>query len=154
MPTAGALAAPRAASLCYHCGLPQPDDSRYTLAIDGVERALCCAGCEAVARIIVEHGLTSYYRHRSALPVREATVPPAVRELGAYDVPAVERALTRDAGNHAREAELMLTGITCAACVWLIEQRIARIPGALGIDINYATHRAQVRWDTRRTRHR
>ncbi len=152
IPATGALAATGAQTECYHCGLPQPRDVHYTIEIDGIERALCCAGCKAVAQIIVDHGLTSYYRHRSALPVREGTVPPAVRGLGAYDVPAVERALTRDAGNHGRTVALMLSGITCAACVWLIEQRIARLPGVLGIDINFATHRAQVRWDTRRTR--
>ena len=152
LPTAGALATTRAQSLCYHCGLPQRGGGHFSIEIDGVERALCCAGCQAVAQIIVDHGLTSYYHHRSALPAREDAVPPAVRGLGAYDVPAVERALTRDAGNHVRTAALMLSGITCAACVWLIEQRIARLPGVLGIDINYATHRAQVRWDTRRTR--
>jgi len=28
----------------------------------------------------------------------------------------------------------LLSGITCAACVWLIEQRIARLPGVLGKD--------------------
>ena len=149
---AGAPAATCAQGVCYHCGLPQPGDSHYSVAIDGIERALCCAGCQAVAQIIVDNGLTSYYHHRSALPPREDTVPPAARERGAYDVPAVERALTRAAGNHVREAALMLSGITCAACVWLIEQRVARIPGVLGINLNYATHRAQVRWDTRRTR--
>ncbi len=152
VPRADARATTRAQSVCYHCGLPQPRDGHFSIAIDGVERVLCCAGCQAVAQIIVDHGLTSYYHHRSALPEREQKMPPAVRGLGAYDVPAVERALTRDAGNHVREAALMLSGITCAACVWLIEQRTVRMSGVLGIDINYATHRAQVRWDTRRTR--
>ena len=152
LPTAGELATARDAGLCYHCGLPQRGGGHFSIEIDGIERALCCAGCQAVAQIIVDHGLTSYYRHRSALPAREDAVPPAVRGLGAYDVPAVERAVTRDAGNHVREAALMLSGITCAACVWLIEQRVTRMPGVLGIDINYATHRAQVRWDTHRAR--
>ncbi|MFI4914839.1 MAG: heavy metal translocating P-type ATPase metal-binding domain-containing protein, partial [Steroidobacterales bacterium] len=150
--SSSAPAAQRPQNECYHCGLSLSDDRRFRVTIDGVERALCCAGCQAVAQIIVDHGLISYYRHRSALPARGQTVPPAVRELAAYDVPEVERALTRDAGIHVREAALMLTGITCSACVWLIEQRLARVPGVLGVDINYATHRAQVRWDTHRTR--
>jgi Cu2+-exporting ATPase len=137
---------------CYHCGMPLPHGGDLMVAIDGVERAMCCAGCQAVAQTIVDYGLTSYYRHRSALPSREETVPQAVRDLAAYDVPEVERTLSRNAGGTAREAALMLEGITCAACVWLIEQRIARMPGVLDIDINYATHRAQVRWDARRTR--
>ncbi len=76
LPLAGALTATHAQERCYHCGLPQPGDAHFTLEIDGVERALCCAGCHAVAQIIVAHGLTSYYRHRRALPVREETLPP------------------------------------------------------------------------------
>jgi len=149
---AAASAAVPAQTECYHCGLLLPHDAHFVVAIDGVEHALCCAGCQAVARTIVEHGLTSYYRHRSALPSREETVPQTVRDLAAYAVPEVERALSRDAGGNAREAALMLEGITCAACVWLIEQRLQNMPGVLGVDINYATHRAQVRWDARRTR--
>ena len=57
-------------------------------------------------------------------------MPQAVPELAAYDTPEVASASTRDAGGHAREAALMLEGITCAACVWLIEQRMAVVPGA------------------------
>src|SRR3990167_4360366 len=152
VPMAGAPAMAGAQSACFHCGLPLPRGRHFSVAIDGVERALCCAGCQAVAQTIADHGLTSYYRHRTALPAREEAVPQAVREHAAYAVPEIELALTRDAGNYVRTAALMLRGITCAACLWLIEQRIARLPGVLGIDINYATHRAQVRWDTRRTR--
>jgi len=113
---------------------------------------MCCAGCQAVAQTIVDHGLTSYYRQRSALPVREDSVPQVVRELAAYAIPEVESELAHALDDHAREAALMLEGITCAACVWLIEQRIGRVPGVLGIEINYVTHRARVRWDARRTR--
>jgi len=112
---------------------------------------MCCAGCQTVAQTIIEHGLTSYYQHRSALPARGEPVPQLVRDFAAYDVPEVERGLTRHAGGHIREAALMLERITCAACVWLIEQRIGRMPGVLGIDINYSSHRANVRWDARRT---
>ena len=52
----------------------------------------------------------------------------------------------------AREATLLLEGITCAACVWLNEQQLARTPGVLAIEINYTTHRARVRWDPARSR--
>jgi Cu2+-exporting ATPase len=117
-----------------------------------VLHTLCCAGCEAVAQTIVDNGLTAYYQHRSALPARDESVPQALRDLDAYDIPEVEGALAHIAGEHAREVALMLEGITCAACVWLIELRIGRLPGVLGIEINYATYRARVRWDARSTR--
>ena len=148
----GACASTAPSTGCYHCGLPLPAGVRFTAAIDGAVRTMCCAGCQAVAQTIVDNGLTSYYRQRSALPAREEAVPLVLREIAAYDCPEVERALARDVGGEVREAALLLEGITCAACVWLIEQRVARLPGVLGIDVNYATQRARVRWDARRTR--
>ncbi len=137
---------------CFHCGLPAPLAVVYAVSVDGIPRPMCCAGCQAVAQTIVDNGLTSYYRNRSALPRREDGAPQMVRELAAYNIPEVESASTCDVGGDGREAALMLEGITCAACVWLIEQRIARLPGVTGVEINYATHRALVRWDARRTR--
>jgi Cu2+-exporting ATPase len=148
---ASAAGAKNASGDCYHCGLPIPLGIDYRVAVDGEARGMCCAGCQAVARIIVDNGLTSYYLHRSALPQRGETVPAFARDLAACASGEIEQSLSRDPGNGGREAALLLEGITCAACVWLIEQRIARLPGVLGMEINYATHRARVRWDMRRT---
>ena len=44
---------------------------------------------------------------------------------------------------------MTLENIVCAACVWLNERHLAQLPGVLSVDINYATRRARVRWDTR-----
>jgi Cu2+-exporting ATPase len=52
---------------CYHCGLPIPSGSRYCVPIDAL-RAMCCAGCEAVAKAIVNAGLTDYYEKRDRFP--------------------------------------------------------------------------------------
>ena len=42
----------------------------------------------------------------------------------------------------------MLGGITCAACVWLIEQQLLRMKGVVRVDLNYSTHRCRVVWDS------
>ncbi len=114
---------------------------------------MCCAGCQAVAAAIVANGLTDYYRHRDALPEspREA-LPAALREMGLFDHPEVQKSFVRPVGEHEREAALILEGITCAACVWLNEVHLRRQPGVVAVDINYATHRARVRWDARLTK--
>lgn len=116
--------------------------------IGGESRAMCCAGCQAVAQAIVANGLTDYYQHRDALPEspREA-IPQALQELGLFDHPDVQKNFVRPVGEHEREAALILEGITCAACVWLNESHIAKQPGVTAVDINYATRRARVRWD-------
>ncbi len=135
---------------CYHCGLPVPSGVDFTVRIDGAARAMCCAGCQAVAQAIVDNNLSEYYRHRDALPEspREA-LPIELQELGLFDHPEVQKNFVRPVGEHEREAALILEGITCAACVWLNEAHIARQKGVTAVDINYATRRARVRWDER-----
>lgn len=138
---------------CYHCGLPIPAGTDILVTIDAVPRAMCCAGCQAVAEAIAANHLTGYYRHRDALPEspREA-MPVALQELGLFDHPDVQKSFVRAAGEHEREAALILEGITCAACIWLNEAHIGRQPGVTAVDINYATRRARVRWDARVTK--
>lgn len=111
---------------------------------------MCCAGCQAVAEAIVAGGLADYYRHRDALPDSPREVlPPELDSLGLFDHPAVQAGFVSAVGPHEHEAALILEGITCAACVWLNEQHVARLPGVRAIHINYTTRRARVRWDAR-----
>jgi Cu2+-exporting ATPase len=142
---------------CYHCGLPIPAGAEFPVEIEGARREMCCAGCQAVARAIVDNGLAEYYRHRDALPEspREA-LPQVLAEFGLFDHPDVQKNFVRRAegaaGEHEREAALILEGITCAACVWLNESHVRRQPGVTAVDINYTTRRARVRWDERITK--
>ncbi|MBK7765337.1 MAG: heavy metal translocating P-type ATPase [Sulfuritalea sp.] len=152
---------PQADQSCYHCGLPLPDAAdglgKFAVEIHGQRRAMCCAGCQAVAQAIVGNGLADYYRHRDALPEspREA-LPQVLADLALFDLPDVQKNFVRRAegaaGEHEQEAALILEGITCAACVWLNESHVRRQPGVTAVDINYTTRRARVRWDERVTR--
>ncbi|MDR3220469.1 MAG: heavy metal translocating P-type ATPase [Candidatus Accumulibacter sp.] len=150
-PNLPSSAAPAADLTCYHCGLPVPPQTRYRVTVEGRERHMCCAGCEAVAQAIVGNGLADYYRHRNAMPETKAeAMPDDLRELGLFDHPEFQQGFVQPVGEHEREASLILEGITCAACVWLNEQHIARQAGVSAVQINYATRRARVRWDERR----
>ncbi len=111
---------------------------------------MCCAGCQAVAHAIVGNGLADYYLHRDALPEspRQA-LPQALQDLGLFDHPEMQGSFVRRVDDAAGECEasLILEGITCAACVWLSEQHLARQAGVTRVSINYSTHRVEVRWD-------
>ncbi len=135
---------------CFHCGDPVPPGIQNEAVIDGVRRRMCCAGCEGVARTIVENGLGDYYRQRQELPGRPAAVVPD--ELCRYDLPAVQSTFVEATELHSKEASLLLEGVTCAACTWLIERRLARVPGVESAAVNYATGRVRVKWDERRVR--
>jgi Cu2+-exporting ATPase len=136
---------------CYHCGLPVPTGTRLRVVIDGEPRPMCCRGCQAVAEAIVAGGLTDYYHYRTeAAPTAREIVPAFLRQTAVYDNPAVQKSFVRGEDGNIREAALILEGIVCAACVWLNEQHLARLPGVLAVSINYTTHRARVRWDDSR----
>lgn len=136
---------------CYHCGLPIPDDLELSVTINGEPRAMCCYGCQAVAQSIVDNGLEDYYRSRDALPEspREA-MPTILEQITLFDHADFQKSFVKELGENEREASLMLEGITCAACIWLNEQHIGKLPGVTAININYASRRARVRWDDSR----
>ena len=114
---------------------------------------MCCAGCAAVAEAIVDAGLDDYYRLRTAPALRGADlVPEALREHLLYDQPAMQRGTVTECDDGSREAALILERIECSACAWLIERRLAALPGMTSIEVNYSTHRARARWDPERTR--
>ena len=133
---------------CYHCGQPVPAELELTVRIDEQPRAMCCIGCQAVAQAIVDNGLADYYRNRDVLPGSQREAMPAILDgLKLYDHADFQKSFVRTLHDGEREASLIIEGITCAACIWLNEQHLFRLPGVIGVDLNYATRRARVRWD-------
>ncbi|MEO5676532.1 MAG: heavy metal translocating P-type ATPase [Usitatibacter sp.] len=116
---------------CRHCGLPAPAGEEF-----------CCTGCEGVAGAIAGLGLTDYYRLRSVA----APAPAASSEdLAAFDDPAFQASFVRVTEGVA-EAQLLVEGLRCAACGWLVEHALARTPGVESVSVNYGTRKARVRW--------
>lgn len=136
-------AAPQPAP-CYHCGQPLPDtvDAAWSVDIGGVAHTMCCPGCAAVAQAIVDLGQASYYRDRTAYAASAEGAQQLPPELQLYDNADPRFALDED----SRESTFTVEGIRCAACVWLIEQRLARLPGVDSAQMNVATERLYVRW--------
>ncbi|MEE5087489.1 heavy metal translocating P-type ATPase [Pseudomonas alliivorans] len=136
----------KAPLLCYHCALPVPAGSRFTAVVLGDTRELCCPGCQAVVDAIVAGGLENYYAHRSETSANPESLPTRLLdELALYDRPDVQASFVR------RDAEvshttLLIEGISCAACGWLIEQRLGKLPGVLEARLNLSNHRLLVRW--------
>ena len=66
--------------------------------------------------------------------------------LALYDEPAMQSRFVRRARDGTLEADFIVEGMTCAACAWLVEHAIARIPGVKSAQVNFTTGCAQVRW--------
>ncbi len=146
MSVAAPPALPGAATGCFHCGLPAPDGATFGFQAAQGWRAFCCAGCEAVSRAISSQGLDDFYR------VRAAAAPPSPEresdeDLALYDEPIVQERFVREVGEGLREASILVDGMRCSACAWLVEQVAARVPGVESARAHFGSRRALVRWD-------
>ena len=102
-------------------------------------RRFCCPGCAAAFDIIQGLGLGRYYAQRLLDPAARAPRPePAER----WDL--ARHIETRPDGTHT--LALALDGLQCGACVWLIEQVLAREPGLLQGRANMTTRRLRLTW--------
>ena len=70
----------------------------------------------------------------------------AAEDLSVYDDPLAQRGFVRTRGSE-RETLLLIEGIRCGACASRNEKTIAGLPGVLGVEVNFSTHRATVHWD-------
>ncbi len=131
---------------CYHCGLPVPAGSHFQARVLGETRALCCPGCQAVAEAIVKGGLESYYQHRSDTAINPQALPQELgEELALYDRQDVQQPFVQHQGDLA-STSLMIEGISCAACGWLIERHLRNVRGVAEASLNLSNHRLNVRW--------
>lgn len=140
----------RGSPACYHCGLPVPDGFDAEVEVDGHPQPVCCHGCEAAVLTVLGLGLEAYYQRRlQAAPRPEPRVAEA---MDPYDAPAIEGQYVLRTAENECEVALMLEGVSCPACMWLNEQRLAALPGVSSASANYATQRLLVRWDPARAR--
>ncbi len=139
-----------AAETCFHCALPIPANCDIRVDIGGEQRPVCCPGCKAVATLIRDAGLERYYDSR------ERPDPGAVRpaeDAGEWQVFDREDMLAAFAvrDGDAAEATIYVGGMYCAACSWLIDAALRKLPGITNADVNPVTHRLRVAWDTSST---
>src|SRR5512147_566059 len=114
---------------CLHCG---------DLVADGVQ--FCCRGCAGAFELIKGLGLGRYYERRTASGVTQGTRPeeaPVAADPSAWIV-------TESDGTC--RLSLMIDGLQCGACVWLIEQSLLREAGVLQARVSLSTRRLTLSW--------
>lgn len=119
---------------CRHCGEP-------VTALSPAGPDFCCSGCAGAYELLGELGLSSYYKRRAIDPKIRA-LRPDEEEIGSFDF--TDLASTDQDGNH--HLHLMVDGIHCAACVWLIETLLQRNPAVLQARVNMTTRRLRLTW--------
>jgi Cu2+-exporting ATPase len=119
---------------CKHCGLAYRGESDF-----------CCSGCAAAYHLVQSLGLGRYYAQRTADPAQPLLRPDDVEtelDLSAW---------TRSVAQGEKEITLMIEGLQCGACVWLIEQTLLKQPGVTLARVALSTRRLTFRWQPSRT---
>jgi Cu2+-exporting ATPase len=132
---------------CFHCGEPIPENLNLTVEIEGQTQPMCCYGCEAVAKQLIELGLTDYYKHRTNPAKKpDSLVPDDLKKLTAFNDPQIQSEFVNKNDDDTKEANLIIDNINCPACTWLIESRIAKLKGIKKVSVNYSTQRCRINW--------
>ncbi|MET0356871.1 MAG: heavy metal translocating P-type ATPase [Cellvibrio sp.] len=130
---------------CYHCGLPIPSGSNFFVVINHKPEAMCCTGCQAVASAIVDGGLENFYDYRTQIN-HSGDGHKITTDWKIYDLPEVQSEFVTDYDINLRQANLLLEGISCAACSWLIETHLKKNPAVKILNVNLSTHRCTLVW--------
>jgi P-type Cu2+ transporter len=125
---------------CDHCLLEFPEREAVRDEVSGAAKVFCCTGCQGVFRLIVGEGLEQFYAGRRWDEAGPAADPDRQLDVAAF------REAVREVDGEA-ELDVYIDGIRCASCVWLNERLLSRLPGVRSARVNYATHRARVRWE-------
>lgn len=122
--------APSAVSVaaCAHCGAPlAPGQDRF-----------CCTGCEGAHALVAGLGLDAFYRRRET---EAGTLRPEATAPG-LDLSAFAEAQK----DGTQRLELVVSGLTCGACVWLVEQALAAEQDVLSARASLSARRLTVTW--------
>ncbi len=135
---------------CFHCGLGIESDADFHSQLEGKVRDFCCFGCQSVCEAIFQAGLQGYYQ-RTPQGVLLAPPPRPPKDIEMYDLDEVQQDFVNCQGNIS-DTHLLVEGIHCAACVWLIERGMMRISGVHRANVNLAGKRLHIRWDSQRVK--
>ena len=113
---------------CLHCHEPTKKNEKF-----------CCPGCATAYQIINKQGLSNYYQAR-ALDSNKPSLKP--EEHNHFEIN--DFVIENEAGNF--ELNLLVKGLHCAACIWLIETILGKENNVETARINYSTERLKLVW--------
>ncbi len=133
---------------CAHCHLPLPEGDQITSTINKKQMHFCCHGCQTVCETIYGAGMQGFYDRTSDGETLQP--PPEIdKQLEIYDLDEIQSEFV-DCSANIREIHLLVEGIHCAACVWLIERRLADEVGVLEANVNLSAKKLRLKWDNKK----
>lgn len=114
---------------CLHCGEDTKSQSEE----------FCCLGCAAAYKIVNKFGFENYYKLRQIDPTTRKIKPEIAEEIDIAEFITHEK----DGSN---SVSLMVQGLHCAACVWLIESILKKQANVIKARINLSKKTLYLQW--------
>lgn len=122
-------------SHCKHC----ETEIGQNFISDTSGNLFCCEGCLSVYNLINNEGFSSFYNKRinwQAGPI-EKTYASAEYFEGSI----------KFLQDNNIELNIVISGVRCAACIWLIENSLSKEEGIVSVRMNYANHKSKIIFD-------
>ena len=116
----------------------------FQCALAGSTRAFCCPACMAVAQTIHAGGMASFYQFQEAAEQRPEQALLTEKFAAFDDTDFHQRFVSID--NGTASTELLIGGIHCAACVWLLEKQLSQLSGLEKVSVSLTAQKAQISW--------
>ena len=139
--------------LCYHCQSLINQSDPPSLEVKGQKKLFCCIGCLSVTQVIIESGLSKFYDLKENIvpdtpPIQPNSTPQSKINWSIYDRKDMQSGFVYDCKNknskNHTQTHLLINGIHCGACIWLIEKRLKQLPGYINSHINLSTREATI----------
>lgn len=126
--------------VCSHCGISFRWKAISSTGDDEGQYLFCCRGCQGAYRMICDAGLGNFYQ-------RSGRAAPTVAEVytSNYTEADLSQHIVSD-GDLCR-IDILVSGITCPSCVWLLERMLSRVPGVEYVSLSYSGGIASIRFN-------
>ena len=128
--------------ICFHCGEAIPRGVELGARVNGTTQPVCCIGCQAAAEWIATLGLGDYYRLRN-MPAERAV---EAADYSAWDRPQLQRLYVHNSADGSAEVCVLVEGLRCAACSWLIDRALRDLSGVRAVEVNPGARRVRIVW--------
>ena len=117
---------------CLHCNNPIPLST---------QSSFCCFGCNTAYSFINKLKLDKYYEYCRNIYYKN---PMKVNEIE-NNLDYLEHVTTRE--NQSHQIVLLIDGIHCGACIWLIENTLNKQTTIKNARLNLSTNRLTIEWN-------
>ena len=103
------------------------------------QKDFCCNGCECAYKIIQENDCKNYYLSRTINPEELSLKPDLTNELDISELISIDP-------NGEFQIDLMIQGLHCGACIWLIETLLKKQQNVIDGRINLTQKTLRIKW--------